>query len=109
MTDSAVDKPAVAVEGDAEPEAAEQAAAPEAAGSEEPACKKQKSEGDAEGDQPAEVAGPAAVSAPVKIGYKTFASGADCYKYFHGLMGKWRKGQNLNDVSRRRRRSVAFL
>lgn len=35
---------------------------------------------------------------PVKIGYKSFASGAACYEYFHNIISKYRKNQNLNEV-----------
>lgn len=37
-------------------------------------------------------------SGPIKIGYRTFQTGAECYKYFQNLMSKLRKNQNLNEV-----------
>lgn len=36
---------------------------------------------------------------PVQIGYKSFTSGNECYKYFQNIISKYRKNQNLNDVS----------
>lgn len=83
-------------------------------GDEQPAAKAQKTEegaaeeagageADADAEAPAEAAAqeePAAASEPVQIGYKTFASGKEAKNYYHGLIGKLRKYQNLNDVSR---------
>ena len=37
-------------------------------------------------------------SQPVTVGYKTFATGNECYKYFHGIITRYRKNQNLNEV-----------
>ena len=80
-----------AQEGDGQPPAKvlkteDGAAAPDAAG-----------EAEAE---PGEAAAEAAVTEqPVQIGYKTFPTGKDAYKYYHGLISKLRKYQNLNDVS----------
>lgn len=46
-------------------------------------------------------------SAPVQIGYKTFNNGKDAKGYYHGLITKLRKYQNLNDVSAARRRKLS--
>lgn len=40
---------------------------------------------------------PAVPTDPVTIGYKTFTSGRECYNYFHHIMSKYRKNQNLNE------------
>ena len=40
---------------------------------------------------------PAATTDPITIGYKTFTSGRECYNYFHHIISKYRKNQNLND------------
>jgi len=37
-------------------------------------------------------------SNPITVGYKKFASGSECYKYYHLVITKYRKNQNLNDV-----------
>lgn len=36
---------------------------------------------------------------PIKIGYKTFSTGKECYDYFHHIMKNYRKKQNLNEVN----------
>jgi hypothetical protein len=50
-------------------------------------------------EEPAmETAGTTApASEPLKIGYRTFASGKDCAKYYHDVLVNYRKNQNLND------------
>lgn len=84
---------------------------------EEPAAKKQKveeagtgdvaaagGEGDQEMGEGVEAGGAAEgeeAGGPKKIGYKTFQTGSECYKYFNGLLTTCRKNQNLNDVSGR--------
>lgn len=79
----------------------EEAAAGDGAAGEgdaQPPAKVQKTEGD---EQVAGKEGEAAAKAPqepVTIGYRTFATGKQCYDYFHSLMTKLRKYQNLNDV-----------
>ncbi len=93
---------------------AEEDPAPE--GGEQPAAKAAKTEGGEAGEAVAE-AGEAAEAAggdgdaeaegypapekctPVQIGYKTFNSGKEAKAYFHNLISKLRKYQNLNDVS----------
>jgi uncharacterized membrane protein YgcG len=40
---------------------------------------------------------PPAPRDPVTIGYKTFTTGQECYNYFHHIIAKYRKNQNLND------------
>jgi hypothetical protein len=95
----------------AEPKPEEQVAegATEAAaeGEDAPAAKKQRTaehvqEADAEAPAAAEPsapeAKPAAASGPKKIGYKTFQTGSDCYKYYHDLIVKLTKNQSLNEV-----------
>jgi len=86
---------------------------PEAAvKSEEPEAKRARTEAAAEDAKSAEEAGAVAGKEgdakpepetikrdPIKIGYKTFSSGVDCYKYFHNLIVKYRKNQDLNEVS----------
>jgi hypothetical protein len=45
-----------------------------------------------------EAAKPAAPTRdPITIGYKTFTTGQECYKYFNHIISKYRKNQNLND------------
>lgn len=91
--------------GDAQPaakaaktdEAVPAAAAPEAAAEAEADAAEPSAEG-AEAAS-AEAAAEAAPAEPVTIGYKTFAAGKECFTYYHGLITKLRKYQNLNDVS----------
>ena len=40
---------------------------------------------------------PAAPREPITIGYKTFTTGQECYRYFNQIISKYRKNQNLND------------
>jgi len=52
----------------------------------------------ADGGTPnAEKAAPPAPRDPITVGYKTFTTGQECYKYFHHIICKYRKNQNLND------------
>lgn len=126
MSGEEAKQPEVAQEASAEP--MEQEAAPAAAGTkrkaeedpaaeggEQPAAKAAKTGGaeageaaaeageaaeDAGGEAAAEEGGPATeTSAPVQIGYKTFNSGKEAKAYYHNLISKLRKYQNLNDVS----------
>ena len=60
-----------------------------------------KQEPSSSGSEVPDVEEPAAEPVdPVHIGYKAFDTGKDCYKYFHGLITKLRKYQNLNEVRR---------
>ena len=64
----------------------------------QPAAKAQKTEGEGAaegGEAPAAEKTPAE---PVQIGYKAFATGKEAQTYFHGLVSKLRKYQNLNEV-----------
>lgn len=88
----------------------------EAAQEDAPAAKKQRTEEGAAAAEPikeedagaeakeepqameAEEAKAAPAPGPKKIGYKTFETGAECFKYFHDLMTKSTKNQNLNEV-----------
>jgi hypothetical protein len=47
---------------------------------------------------PADPSHPEVERDPVRIGYKSFVSGASCYEYFHNIISKYRKNQNLNEV-----------
>lgn len=78
----------VAVE---EPAKQEEAAPAEAAAEEAPAA----AEAEAEVEPAA-----AAPSEPVKIGYRTFATGDEAYAYFQDLRSNLRKFQNLNDYEK---------
>jgi hypothetical protein len=74
---------AVATEAAAEPAAAGEAEAAPAA---------------ADGGKPkAEKSAPAVPRDPITVGYKTFTTGQECYKYFNHIICKYRKNQNLND------------
>ncbi|KAG7670803.1 hypothetical protein Ndes2526B_g01442 [Nannochloris sp. 'desiccata'] len=42
-------------------------------------------------------AAPAVPRDPITVGYKTFTTGQECYKYFNHIICKYRKNQNLND------------
>lgn len=84
---------------------AKRKAADEPAAEAQPAAKEGRTEeGDAAeasgGDAGEAEAAEAAQEAqePVTIGYKTFASGKEAKDYFHTLISKLRKYQNLNDV-----------
>ena len=57
---------------------------------------KRAAEGEAAGAPAAKVAKPIE---PVRVGYRTFTSGKEAYRYFHTLVSKLRKYQNLNEVS----------
>ena len=88
--DDAGDAPAPkAVKAEEGGEAAEDAAAE--AGEEAAAAEGGAGGGDGGAQPPAE-------PEPVTVGYKTFASGKDAKAYYHGLISKLTKYQNLNDV-----------
>ncbi|PSC70438.1 Guanine nucleotide-binding subunit beta 1 [Micractinium conductrix] len=87
--DDAGDAPAPkAVKAEEGGEAAEDAAAE--AGEEAAAAEGGAGGGDGGAQPPAE-------PEPVTVGYKTFASGKDAKAYYHGLISKLTKYQNLND------------
>lgn len=48
-------------------------------------------------EEPA-AAAPAAAVDPVTLGFRIFASGEECYSYFHELLVKLRPDQDLNEV-----------
>ncbi len=55
--------------------------------------------GDANGEVPeAEPQGERAEEKPVTLGYRTFASGKECFDYFHKLLSKLTPNQDLNEV-----------
>ena len=64
----------------------------------------------ANGDAPeeAEIAGEKAEEKPVTLGYKTFASGKECFDYFHKLLSKLTPNQDLNEVRGTCTRPVPF-
>ena len=56
---------------------------------------------DANGEAPeAETPGEKAEEKPVTLGYRTFASGKECFDYFHKLLSKLTPNQDLNEVWR---------
>lgn len=76
--------------------------ADDAIGSPEAAAAEPSAAGEEGAAGPAEAAAEAAVPVePQTIGYRTFNTGLECYKYFHGLITKLRKYQNLNQVCAR--------
>lgn len=52
----------------------------------------------------ADDAQPESNAEPVTLAFRTFASGAECYDYFHGLLTKLSHEQDLNEVGLPRRR-----
>jgi len=93
-TEDASAPDAAATEADVKPEADQADVKPEEAG-----------EADAGGaavqeEEPAApaAAAPAAAVDPVTLGFRIFASGEECYSYFHELLVKLRPDQDLNEV-----------
>ena len=56
-----------------------------------------RTEGDGEAPE-ADAAAEKVDDKPVTLGYKTFASGNQCYEYFHKLLTKLTPNQDLNNV-----------
>ncbi len=55
--------------------------------------------GEVSGEAPeAETQGEKAEEKPVTLGYRTFASGKECFDYFHKLLSKLTPNQDLNEV-----------
>lgn len=81
----------------AEEPAKEEEAAPAAAAAEE---KPAEAEARAEAKAEPEAEEAAAPAEPVKIGYRTFATGDEAYAYFQDLRSNLRKFQNLNDYEK---------
>ena len=82
-------------QGEAPEDAATAAEAPDGNGNAED----DGGDANADGEPPeAEIAAEKVDEKPVKLGYRTFASGKECFEYFHKLLSKLTPNQDLNEV-----------